>query len=418
MGPAVGADRIGRVEAVDDGVLVNGVLCGLPDLGGEAPLVHFPAVHVHHQVIGRFPLPRDGCPVDTLDVADHVDVGFNQLGVAAAQGGQAAGRLGHDLNGQGVEGDAAVFGEAILGGPEEVIELLKGVLLLQDEVGDAHGTNADGVSFVALEPGGSGAGAHGGFRHDHGAGALGVFGPVEREVQAHGVESYLNLVIPRSLGDAVDQLGQGHVTGFVIAGGQQFLGLCAQAGVQVEEHVVASDDVAVVGLDKPIVDGEGPDFSILADGPIFGHRRNQLAAATAADHGDLENALELQVFALSQQGVKLAVADVGHQQVDVAAGLLDHGGGFGGRGHGSGSRRRAAVGGAGRSSRGSRRGGGSRSAPATGHQSNQADRQSQDHQQIDVEKPLQSHEPDLLTIEPQADSVPIEQLSNRQTRGN
>ena len=228
VGPAVRADRIGRVETIHNGILVDGMFGGLPDLLLVTPHRFFPAIHVRHQVVRRFPLPGDRCPVDALDVANHVDVGFNQLGVAAAQGGQATGRLGNDFDGQGVEGDATVFGETVFRRPEEIFKLFERVFLLQDEVGNPHGANADGVGLVALEPGGAGAGAHGGFGHYHGTGALGVFGPVEREVQPHGVESYLHLVIGRALGHAVDQPGQSHVARFVVAGLQQFQRLRSQ----------------------------------------------------------------------------------------------------------------------------------------------------------------------------------------------
>ena len=264
-------------------------------------------------------MPGDGSAVDAVDVANHVDVGFNQLGVAAAQGGQSAGRFGHDLDGQGVEGDAAVFGIAVRGSPEEVVKLLEGVLLLQHEIGDAHGADADGIGLVALEPGGAGAFAHGGFGNNHRAGALGVFRPVEGEVQAHGLEGDLHLVIAGPLADALDEIGQGHVPGFVVTGVQQLEGFGADAAVEVEVHVVAGDDVAVVGLDVAFVDGEGPDLAVFADGPVLGDRGGKLAAAGAADQGDLEYTLELEVFTFGQQRVELAVADVGDQQVDVSA---------------------------------------------------------------------------------------------------
>ena len=388
VGPAVGVHGFRRVQAVDDGVLVDGVLGGLPRLNGEAPQFFDPTVYVHHPVVRRLLLPGDGRAVDALEVRDHVDVGLDELGLPVAQRRQPPGRLGHHLYGQRIESDAAVLVVSVLWGPEEVVKLLEGILLLQHEVSHLHGTDADGIGFITLEPGRPGAVTHCGFRHDHGAGPLGILRPVEGEVQAHGLEGDLHLVVGRSLADALNQVGQRHVAGLVVPGIQQLESFRAHPAVQVEVHVIASDHVAVVGLDEPVVDAEGPDLAVLADRPVLGDGRGQLAAALAAHQSDLEYPLELEVLTLGQQRIEFAVADVGDQQGDVAAGFLGHGSRIGGFGHG-GRSRRSRTGGS-RRGRG-RRGGGRFGSAAAGYRGDQARSQAQRSQQPQVNVSFQSH---------------------------
>ena len=106
-----------------------------------------------------------------------------------------------------------------------------------------------------------------------------------------------------------------------------------------------------MSLDEAVVDGKGPDLSVIADGPVLGHRGEQFTAAGSADQRRLEHALELEVFAFGEQRVEFPITDVGNEQIDVAAGFLGHHG-LGGCGHGGGG----GGAGTGRGSRGGGRG--------------------------------------------------------------
>ena len=269
--------------------------------------------------------------------------------------------------------------------PEKVVKPVKGVLLLEDGIVlvDGHRADADGVVLVAGEPI-PGAGAHRGFGDNHRVGALGVLRPVKGEVQADGVESYRNLVVGRPFVHGVHARGESDVAGLVVAGLQQRLGLDAHPAVQVKEHVVAGDGVAVVGFDGVLFDVKGPDQAVVADGPLFGDGGGEFAAALAADHSDLEHPLELEILALGEEGVVLAVAEVGNQDGNIAAG---------GRGHhriGSLRHRGRCGGGRGRGSR-SGGGGGRLRGGVARHGGNQPGGEAGGQQRPPVKKSLQSH---------------------------